>query len=135
MNNCVICGKECKGECCSGACRARKSRRTRTQGITHTERLYKQAKQGSTRAGSTEEVVPMPAMPKGITQSKAVMPRASNPDVQRIWDSRRAAGQPTIYSKPYLITEPVKPSLPGDPDYDGVCLDPKYDSHRRANYV
>jgi hypothetical protein len=23
-------------------------------------------------------------------------------------------------------------SLPGDPDYDGVCNDPKYDSHRMA---
>ncbi len=29
MNKCIICGKECKGECCSGACRAKKSR-TRT---------------------------------------------------------------------------------------------------------
>lgn len=28
MNECIICGKECKGDCCSGACRAKKSRRT-----------------------------------------------------------------------------------------------------------
>lgn len=28
MANCVICGKECTGECCGGACRAKKSRRT-----------------------------------------------------------------------------------------------------------
>ena len=32
MNKCVICGKECTGQCCSGACRARLSRRTRTNG-------------------------------------------------------------------------------------------------------
>ncbi len=31
MNKCTECGKECQGVCCSGACRARKSRRTRTQ--------------------------------------------------------------------------------------------------------
>ena len=28
MNECVICSKECEGVCCSGACRAKKSRRT-----------------------------------------------------------------------------------------------------------
>lgn len=38
MNKCVICGKECKSECCSGACRARKSRRTRTDTGARPER-------------------------------------------------------------------------------------------------
>lgn len=33
MNKCVICGKECKAECCSGACRAKKSRRTASKDI------------------------------------------------------------------------------------------------------
>ncbi len=28
MNKCEVCGKECIGKCCSGACRAKKSRRT-----------------------------------------------------------------------------------------------------------
>lgn len=28
MNKCVICDKECVATCCSGACRAKKSRRT-----------------------------------------------------------------------------------------------------------
>lgn len=28
MSKCVICGKDSIGECCSGACRAKKSRRT-----------------------------------------------------------------------------------------------------------
>ena len=29
MNKCTVCGKECVGECCSGACRAKKSRQDR----------------------------------------------------------------------------------------------------------
>ena len=29
--NCIICGKECIGECCSGACRAKKSRRAQVE--------------------------------------------------------------------------------------------------------
>ncbi len=31
MNRCRVCGKECKGNTCSGSCRARLSRRTRTR--------------------------------------------------------------------------------------------------------
>lgn len=41
MAKCMICGKECKGECCSGACRAKKSRRmvgtAHAHGVTVTE--------------------------------------------------------------------------------------------------
>jgi len=34
MGNCVVCGVESSSECCSGKCRAKKSRRT----VEHTER-------------------------------------------------------------------------------------------------
>ena len=33
MNNCVICGKDSESECCSGACRAKKSRRTQERTV------------------------------------------------------------------------------------------------------
>ena len=35
MNRCVICDKECTGDCCGGACRAKLSRRTRTVAEAH----------------------------------------------------------------------------------------------------
>ena len=39
---CIVCGKESKNECCSGRCRARKSRRTRTDEAHAPERTLKQ---------------------------------------------------------------------------------------------
>ena len=83
---------------------------------------------GMTEEGMTEE---------GITIEGMIVsfPRADNPDVQATWDRRNAQGQATIYDQPLRAVPPIRPSLPGDPDYDGVCLDDKYDSHRRAEPV
>ena len=110
MNNCIICGKECKGECCSGACRARKSRRTRTKD------------QRTPRAHT-------------LTKAESHVGASQIGIVKALHEAINEQAQATFYRQPLRAIEPVKPSLPGDPDYDGVCLDAKYDSHRRADYV
>ena len=64
-NECAVCGVECKGVCCGGACRAKLSRRT-----VSTARAHAHAQSGGASAErtvrdlgtmTTEELVAMPA--------------------------------------------------------------------------
>ena len=124
MNECVICGKECQGMCCSGACRARKSRRTNMN-------------QGARSEAHAEQI-------KADDQPK---PRAKDPKLLETLGTGKGIpnfGQPNCQCKqcqayriakkdisllnhgPYKQAnhlgegEANRVSLPGDQDYEGI---------------
>ena len=63
MGKCIICGKECAGECCSGACRAKKSRRTQNKAHAHDTERTSEA-YGVTIIDEPPSVIPKTAIKK-----------------------------------------------------------------------
>jgi hypothetical protein len=110
MSKCIICGTECTGKTCSGACRAKLSRRTDK---AHGEQAHAHAH----------------AEPKGTE----AIPNYGQSDCQcrhcRALKSNGLDKQGyTLNHGPYKPAKDLKDkelnrvSLPGDPDYGGVAL-------------
>ncbi|MCK4500743.1 hypothetical protein KAU11_09595 [Candidatus Babeliales bacterium] len=133
MNKCKVCNKECNGNTCSGACRAKLSRRTvgntdkRTRTVETEAHAHGDDKRTVIEVG--EGVVTLPPLTDG--QVIKVINPASLADYQdpdgRTYADRTAADK-LNWSTPMSMMELKQNGLtgnrqpiPGDWDYDGCC--------------
>ena len=93
MNECVVCGKECTGVCCSGACRAKLSRRTVDTVQAHAH--------GSARTQA-----------HGLNMAELSTPEHRVHSIQQL--ARHEVDRAGRANN-------TMPPLPGDDDYTGVC--------------
>lgn len=110
MNKCVICGKECEGKCCSAACRAKKSRRTRT--VAH-------ATVDEPSVAEFDKVAELYNKPLNFGQPdcKCMTCRANKVNGNK----HKVNHGPYKHAGQLARGEVNRVALPGDVDYTGVC--------------
>ena len=139
---CVVCGFMCTGRTCSGACRAKLSRRTRTDEAHGDERTVEaHAQQGGTiatpdkRSSSTGDPRDTESGEKTIVTDfphKVVDPRPIEDQPPYQVDPRESGMERAIAASAKLVADDANPPtsrcfqdsgipLPGDPGYRGVC--------------
>ncbi len=134
MGKCVVCGKDSKSECCSGACRAKKSRRTveRTEAVrtvdAHAAHGVIIDACGTEHKAVEQSTASAQGVPVGV--GRVTSPFRDDTGKEPIDFYKR--GKDIQYKTAAELGEHElnRVSLPGDPDYDGVCLDAKCDDHR-----
>ena len=120
MNRCKVCNKECNGNTCSGACRAKLSRRTRTADLGAQTRRT----QTSARATKEPDFNGFPINPPTMSDhiENVMCPpvttrNRTNPDTLNYGPAMSKAG----LVKAGLRANNVP--IPGDSDYGGVCVE------------
>ena len=119
MNNCVICGKESESECCSGACRAKKSRQQRSLGPAG--EIEAHAHDMRTDEGRTVEAHAVSEQPliENFGESDC---ECTDCKLNRLNGNHHVINhgdwKPAVELGP---SELNRVTLPGDPDYKAKC--------------
>ena len=136
MNECIVCGVSCQGVCCSGSCRAKRSRRNmQGKAHAHASKAHAHAQSGGARAERTVEANSdklgqgMTMTPDGLVPDDKLPNNYGEPDCEcmhcksaRINNSKRTRNHGAYKPASELKTgEGNRQSLPGDADYIGCC--------------
>ena len=121
MSECMICSKECTGKTCSGACRAKLSRRTQNSNI---ERASERTRTVEPSARSEAHAT--------ISIDGAIIDIARHEPIQLgRHDELVTDDYGDVVGVNRSRTTGCRVSIPGDEDYDGVCE--KVDGAWRVN--
>jgi len=128
MNKCVICGEDCTGQTCGGACRARLSRRTRTRTRTQDgARKHAHARADDQAVRTPEQ---LRAFAEAVRKEHSPSLYHGLPDCPcnacQCNESKPPAKRLTINHRPHKGADELQDneinrvSVPGEPDYRGI---------------